>query len=782
MNDPGLRDVNPSIKVVRLKAAVRGAVQGVGFRPFVFRLASGLGLAGSVFNSGDGVFIEVEGAQGALEEFLTRIRTENPPNSRITSLEATWLEAMGLGVFRIVESRTSGPKRALVLPDIATCPECRAEILDPDNRRYAYPFTNCVHCGPRFSIIEALPYDRTNTSMKGFAMCPLCRTEYEDPSNRRFHAQPNACPICGPHIELWDARGTCLAGHPGAAADATLATLNMAAGALKAGRILAVKGLGGFHLMACARNPEAIDTLRRRKCREEKPLAVMFPSVEMLGAYCEVSSPELGLLCGSESPIVLARKRAGAARSLAASVAPGNPCLGVLLPYTPLHLLLMRGIGEPVVATSGNLSDEPICIDEREALERLAGIADLFLVHNRPILRHVDDSIVRIAAGREMVLRRARGYAPLPVILKEAPPLGPVLATGAHLKNTVGFSVGEMAFISQHIGDLETDAAFRAFERAATDLPRIYEARPAIIAADAHPDYLSTRYARQKSEQDGLRLVTVQHHVAHVLSCMAENEIEPPALGVAWDGTGYGPDGTVWGGEFFDVSDRECRRAGHFRHFPLPGGDLAIQEPRRAAAGVLFEILGRDCLHHRNAAMDSFDAAEKTVLRGMLERGINSPMTSSAGRLFDAVAALAGVRQITRHEGQSAMELEFAAKPGETLRAYPAPIRKADGVHILDWEPMVRMILDEVRAGRPVSSISMDFHRTLCEWIVLIAREFGHQRVILSGGCFQNVLLLEMTVRALEEAGFKASWHQRVPPNDGGIALGQIVAAARLPA
>ena len=498
----------------RLKLTVRGAVQGVGFRPFIYRLATGAGLAGWVNNSPQGVFIEVEGPRPALETFLLRLESERPPRSSIQSLEASWLDPVGYAAFEIRQSEVGGAKTALVLPDIATCPDCLAEIFDPHNRRYGYPFTNCTNCGPRFSIIESLPYDRANTSMKRFLMCPQCQAEYNDPLDRRFHAQPNACPACGPQLELWDRKGKPLPaparGAPPVASEASREALLAAAEAIRQGQIVAVKGLGGFHLMVAAHNDEAVRRLRELKHREEKPFALMFPSLPAVKAACEVSPLEERLLRSPEAPIVLLRLHASRithhVSALSSSLAPGNPNLGVMLPYTPLHHLLMSALGFPVVATSGNLSDEPICTDEHEALERLGGIADLFLVHNRPIVRHVDDSIARVMMGRELVLRRARGYAPLPIQLP--PSIGhrpwaigdSVLAVGAHLKNTVALSVGRQVFISQHIGDLETAQSFDAFRRVIADFQNLYESQPAIIAADAHPDYLSTKYARDLIE------------------------------------------------------------------------------------------------------------------------------------------------------------------------------------------------------------------------------------------------------------------------------------------
>lgn len=769
----------------RLKVTIQGAVQGVGFRPFIYRLAADLHLTGWVINSSRGVFIEAEGEPPALEAFLLRIEREKPPRSFIQSLEHSLLDPLGYNKFEIRKSEESGPKTALVLPDVATCPECLREIFDPEDRRYLYPFTNCTHCGPRFSIIEALPYDRPNTTMKKFVMCERCRAEYEDPADRRFHAQPNACPECGPHLELWDSRGSLLADYHSA--------LLAAAKAIREGQIVAVKGLGGFHLMANAANPEAVRELRRRKHREEKPFALMFPSLESARQHCQVSELEERLLCSAEAPIVLLQRSLFDIRDsqfaiqnsqlrienselgICNEVAPGNPCLGVLLPYTPLHHILMRELGFPVIATSGNISDEPICTDEREALERLGDIADLFLVHNRPILRHVDDSIARVMAGRELILRRARGYAPLPVALKENLP--PALAVGAHLKNTVAISVNNQVFISQHVGDLETDAAYRAFREVIGSLGRLYETQPETVVCDAHPDYLSTQYARQT----GLPRLEVQHHYAHVLSCMAENELEAPVLGISWDGAGYGSDGGVWGGEFLLVNETGFERAGCLRTFRLPGGESAIKEPRRSALGLLYEIWGEALFERQDLApVQAFSDAELKIIRSMLRKGLNAPVTSSAGRLFDAAASITGLRQVTRYEGQAAMELEFhIAGEGDESYRFFLKNQKKDGNFprfVIDWEAMARELIEDTRNAIPAGVISRKFHNTLAEMAVAAAQEAGIEKVALSGGCFQNKYLTERMVQRLAEEGFQPYWHQRVPPNDGGIALGQLAA------
>ena len=757
---------------VRVKLALRGAVQGVGFRPFVHRLATELAVTGWINNSPQGVFVEAESPRPTLEQFLRRIEAEKPPRSFIQSMETTWLDAVGFEKFEIRASENGGNKSALILPDLATCPDCLREISDPKNRRFHYPFTNCTNCGPRFSIIEALPYDRANTAMKKFVMCPACRKEYDNPQDRRFHAQPNACPVCGPRLEFWEATGAAIFGGDEA--------LRAAAYAIRRGKIVAVKGIGGFHLLTAARNEKAVGLLRERKHREEKPLALMFPSLESVKAVCEVSPLEERLLVSPEAPIVLLRRRPSSEKlnlkfQIAENVATHNPSFGVMLPSNPLHHLLLAELKFPVIATSGNVSDEPICTDEFEARERLRGLADFFLVHNRPIVRHVDDSIVRVMLGREMMLRRARGYAPLPVQIQTSKSENKnVLAVGAHLKNSVALAVGNNVFLSQHIGDLETEQANAAFRRVTGELPGLYDIEPEMIAADLHPDYQSTRFA----QQSGKKNVGVQHHVAHVLSCIAENEVGLPALGVAWDGTGYGTDGTIWGGEFFLVTEEKIERVAHLLPFRLPGGDKAVKEPRRAALGLLYELYGEAAFEMIHLPpLREMPPVEMITLRGMLQRRFNSPSTSSVGRLFDVVASLVNLRQQMRFEGQAAMELEFALEGVASDARYDLPLVTRGSKLVLDWSLMVHSILIDVNGGVSVAEISAKFHNALAEAVIAVARSSGLTRVVLSGGCFQNRYLTERTVSRLRAEKFQPYWHQRVPPNDGGIALGQIFAA-----
>ena len=750
----------------RARVSVRGGVQGVGFRPHAWRLADELGLGGWVSNSAEGVLIEIEGRAEAIDAFVRALEARRPPSARIESLEVAALEPVGEREFSIRPSRSEAAPTAAILPDLATCPECLREMLDPLDRRYLYPFTNCTHCGPRFSIVQGLPYDRERSTMRAFVMCPACRAEYDDPAERRFHAQPNACPVCGPALALWDEDGRVLAARHEA--------LLRAARALRMGQIVALKGLGGFHLLVDARDARAVERLRLRKRRAGKPFALMFPDLAAVRAQCEVSPQEATLLVSPQAPIVLLRRLGGS--GLAPGVAPGCPELGAMLPYTPLHHLLMRELGFAVVATSGNLSEEPIATDEREALARLDGIADCFLVHDRPIARPVEDSVARVALGREMLLRRGRGYAPYPLPSAQAGQGRALLAVGAHMKSTVSLSLPGRIVTGSHLGDLDTPEGRDAHAAAARDLVALYETAPVAVACDLHPDYASTRYA----ERSGLPLVRVQHHVAHVAACMAENGLSGPVLGVAWDGSGYGPDGTVWGGEFLLLEGARARRVAHLRSFRLPGGERAVREPRRAALGALYETLGEDGFEQAARRLD-FNGDEIRVLKSMLARGDHAPLTSSAGRLFDAVASLAGLRQVASYEGQAAMELEWRIEDGFGLPDYPVHlIQEIEQPMVVDWAPMLRRILHDLASGVPTGRVAAAFHRALAAAIAAVAARVGVRRVALSGGCFQNRHLLEWSVECLRAGGFEPFWHRQVPPNDGGISVGQAAWAAAL--
>jgi len=766
---------------VRLRLAIRGAVQGVGFRPFVHRRATALGLSGFVRNTPRGVLLEAEGTRAAVEVFRATLVSEAPPRAAIQGVEEWVLAPLGRTGFEIQESDASGERSPFVLPDIAPCAECLREIFDPANRRFRYPFTNCTNCGPRFTIIEAMPYDRANTTMRAFAMCAACRAEYENPSDRRFHAQPNACPACGPRLTLWDAAKRRLSEGDDA--------LRGAARAVREGRIAAVKGIGGFHLVADARADEALRRLRERKRREEKPFAVMVADLAAAAALGEAAPEEIRLLASPEAPIVLLRRRAseGGRAGISREVAPGNPRLGLMLPSSPLHHLLCRELGFPIVATSGNLSDEPICTEEADAVERLRGIAEVFLVHDRPIARHADDSLARIVVGREMVLRRARGYAPMPLPIPEAS--ATVLAVGGHLKNTICLARGGDAVVSQHLGDMDTEDARDALARAARDIQGLHGAPATQVVCDLHPDYATTAFAKSF----GLPLAGVQHHLAHAMGCLAENEVEGAALAVVWDGTGYGTDGTVWGGEFLRVREDGWTRFAHLRRFRLPGGDAAAREPRRSALGLLAAIGAKSAI-----VEGAFRDEERRVLSAMIARGVHAPWTTSAGRLFDAVAAILGLRARNAFEAQAAMELEWAAERGGEAEAYPMRLEASGvsqdgsagegqgevsggrtGSRVLDWQPMIAAILEDAAQGRPAAEIAQAFHAALAAGILAVARQAGEARVALTGGCFQNGRLLSLCRRALEGAGFRVLLPQRLPANDGGLAYGQAVAACR---
>jgi hydrogenase maturation protein HypF len=768
----------------RVRLRLAGAVQGVGFRPFVCRLAARLEVGGWVANDAGGVVIEAEADEAVLGSFVRVLLTEAPPAACVHDVSSEALSPLGARGFRILDSNGSGVKSAAMLPDFATCDACMAEVRAATDRRAGYAFTNCTDCGPRFSIIRALPYDRPATTMADFVMCGQCRSEYADPLDRRFHAQPNACPDCGPQLSLLDATGSRAACAEG--------PLVAAAGALAAGRIVAVKGIGGYHLMADARSEAAVAELRARKRRPTRPFAVMAASVAHARTFVDIDEAEALLLCSPATPILLLpRRRAcnavlpGAAPGveLAAGVAPGNPRLGVMLPSTPLHHLLLAAFGAPVIATSGNLSDEPICTGEAEAVARLAGIADMFLVHDRPIERHVDDSVAVFVAGAPRLLRRARGYAPAPVLLPA--PVPPILAVGPHLKNTVALSSGRQVFISQHIGDLETMEAQLAFERVAADLLRLYEARPAAVARDLHPDYASTAWAAAFAREHHVTEIAVQHHHAHLVSCMADNGVTARTLGVTWDGTGYGSDGTSWGGEFLLGNALAFERVASLLPFRLPGGDAAAREPRRVAAALLHAALGPDALlASRHPALSAYTDAQRHTLLSMVDSGLNSPVTTSAGRLLDGIAALLGVCETTTFEGEAAMRLEYAVDPHEH-GAYHVPATTDGDVtrSLIDWRPMIRELFADMRRGAPVAAMAARVHNALVDAILIQAEIADCHHVALSGGCFQNRVLTQRAADRLRKRGFAVLLHRQVPPNDGGIALGQVVvAAARLAA
>jgi len=747
----------------RAKIEIEGIVQGVGFRPFVYRLAGRYGLAGWVRNTGRGVQIEAEGDSEKLDGFCRSLASEAPPLSVISSLAVQQISPAGGTGFGILESaklQTGGE----VSPDCEVCDDCLAEMSDPGNRRYRYPFINCTNCGPRYSIITGIPYDRPATTMASFPMCEECLAEYHDPLNRRFHAQPNACPVCGPKLSLLDSSGRPVPGDPLAE---TLA-------ALSRGLIVAVKGVGGYHLAVDALSEDAVARLRLRKKRDEKPFALLSADLDAVRQLVHCSDLEGRLLTGVERPIVLMKKREG--NPISSLVAPGNGWFGIMLPGNPLQHLLLTGECPHLVMTSGNLSDEPIAYRESDALDRLSGIADLFLVHNREIHTRSDDSVLRLSLGEPLFFRRSRGYVPRGVTLPDAS--ASVLAVGAELKGTVCLTREGRGFMSQHIGDLKNAATLRSLEETVRHLERLLEVTPEVVAHDLHPDYLSTNYA------EGLSLprIGVQHHHAHMASCMAENHLEGEVIGVILDGTGYGEDGAIWGGEFLLGGYDGYRRCGHFNYLRLPGGDAAVKEPYRMAISALYGSFGDRLFDQALPFLADVGASERSLFLKMLERGINSPLTSSCGRLFDAVAALIGVRTRISYEGQAAIELEALAERGTATAAYPYRLLSAE-CHRLDFAPMIAAICGDLAAGRERADIARTFHRTVAEGMVevcgRIREESGVGRVVLSGGVFQNRLLTEETATLLTGSGFETYCHRLVPPNDGGLALGQAVVAGR---
>jgi hydrogenase maturation protein HypF len=744
----------------RLRVRIEGTVQGVGFRPFVYRIATELGLGGWVLNDSRGVLIEAEGERGALEALLDRLATDAPPLAIVERIADEALDAVGEIDFRITLSEEGGEAEAAVSPDVATCDDCLVELRDPDDRRYRYPFTNCTNCGPRFTIVRGVPYDRPMTTMASFEMCDACRAEYEDPLDRRFHAQPNACPVCGPSLRLVDRAGR-------AVAEGNDQALEAVALALAEGRIVAVKGLGGYHLACRADDEAVVAELRARKHREDKPFALMAPSVAAALELVVLDDASGALLTSRERPIVLAQRRPGA--SVAHSVAPTSRELGVMLPYSPLHHLLLDDSGAVLVMTSANVSDEPIAYRDEDALERLAGIADLFLMHDRPIETRTDDSVLRGVVDRPLFLRRSRGYVPRDL------PLGtprPILACGAELKNTFCVAKGGRAWVGHHIGDLQNYETLRSFTEGIEHFESLFAVRPELVAHDLHPEYLSTKYAL---EREGVETIGVQHHHAHLAACLAEHGESGQAIGVIFDGTGYGTDGTVWGGELLIGDTRGFERAGHLHPVRMPGGERAIRQPWRMACAWLLETAGGEPpLPPLLTGAVSEDAWRKVA--ELAASGLASPVTTSAGRLFDAVAALCGVRAEVNYEGQAAIELEAAADPSER-EAYPLP-----GTEVLDARETIGAILRDLGAGVRVATVAARFHNAVARGAARacaeIAARDGVDVAVLSGGVFQNRLLLERTAEALEREGLRVLVPRLLPPNDGGIAFGQAAVAA----
>ena len=760
----------PTAPPRRLRLHLRGVVQGVGFRPHAWRLAHEFGLSGWVRNDPAGLIVEVEGAPDSIASFARRLVDDCPPNARVDHCAQTaTLPAGGTG-FQIQPS-SAGRAATHIPPDLATCPDCLRELLDPRDRRHRYPFINCTHCGPRYSIIEALPYDRASTTMRIFTMCAACRDEFTNPADRRFHAQPIACPDCGPRLTLCDPSGQTLA--------RTDTALLQTADALRAGAIVALKGIGGFQLLCDARAAAAIERLRRAKRRPAQPFALMAPDLATIARCCHVDPAEAALLRSPQAPIVLLAPRPDWTDTIDPNVAPAAPALGWMLPTTPLHHLLLLGLGFPLVATSGNRHDEPICTETPDALDRLSGIADLFLVHDRPIARPVDDSLARVLFGETQLLRCARGYAPLRVAPPPPAAHPVILAFGAHDKNAPALGTSEGIILGQHIGDLETPEALAARARAAADLARLLAAPPAAAAADLHPDYGSSRLA----ERTGLPVTTVPHHLAHTLAVAAERSLDRPFLGVAWDGTGLGTDGTFWGGDWLLVADHTWRRAAHLLPFPLPGAGRAAREPRRSALGLLWQLRGASVLDDtRLAPVRSFTPSERRLLGVMLDHGVQSPRTTSAGRLFDAVAALLDLRQRSSYEGEAAVELEALANGAGQSDPLPFDLvlpAQPGAPLVVDWRPAIESLLARRAAGESPASLAAAFHGWMVEAILRVALHLRPTEIVLAGGCFQNRRLFEGAVTRLRENGFNTHWPRLAPTNDGGLAIGQAFAALR---
>jgi hydrogenase maturation protein HypF len=747
----------------RLRIEVQGVVQGVGFRPTVYRLALAQGLTGSVWNHARGVTIEAQGDAAHLEAFVRALREEVPPPARVAKLASTEIpEHAGPPGFQILASQEGGSVRPVVPPDLAVCAACAEEMDTPGERRYRYPFTNCSFCGPRYSIITQLPYDRPQTAMQSFPLCPACALEYGDPGDRRFHAQPIACPVCGPRLSLRSYDGTLLAEGEEA--------MQAAVVALKTDQVVALKGLGGYQLMVDATSDEAVRCLRDRKQREEKPFAVMFPDMASLEAACEVSEAERALLASPEAPILLLRRKPGT--QVNEGIAPGNPRLGAFLPYTPLHRLLLAVVDRPLVCTSGNLSDEPMAFEDAEALDRLGTLADVFLAHDRPILRPVDDSVLRVDGDGPTLLRRARGYAPLAVPLAGWEDAPTILAFGAQQKATVSLLHEGQLIMSQHLGDLMSTEGADLLARTVEDLLAFFQARPQRLACDLHPDYASTRLAERLALEWNLPLTRVQHHHAHAAACAAEHGLEHAVTALAWDGTGLGSDDTLWGGEALVLKGGTSQRLGHLRPFPLPGGEAAVREPRRSACGLLWALRGPGA--PPPALAPAFDGPDWQLLQAMLAKDLHSPLTSSIGRLFDAVAALVTFHGRRGFEGQAAMALEFVA--GNRMEP-PYDWELQEGV--ADPSLLLEGILADLDAGQDASFIAARFHASLADLALAWSQLSGLSDVILSGGCFQNALLTGLVQARLTEAGFHVHRHRKFPPNDGSISLGQAVVAAR---
>jgi len=752
----------------RRKIEIRGIVQGVGFRPAVYRLAKKYNLKGYVFNDSKGVTLDVEGGAGDINSFLDELKSNPPPLSYIEEIRGEELSVKEFNEFKIIESEESEGKSTLVSPDIATCEDCKKELLNKDDRRYLYPFINCTNCGPRFTITKELPYDRKNTTMEKFDMCEKCRKEYGDPENRRFHAQPNACDECGPHLEFFNRKGNEIKGNP----------IDNAIQLLKEGKIIAVKGLGGFHLACDAKNIEAVETLRERKKRPFKPFALMAKNVSVISKFTYLSGEEKKLLMNPRAPMVLLKKKEKCI--LPEEIAPNNNCLGFMLPYTPLHILLFQDL-EVLVMTSGNKRDEPITFDNKEAFRRLKDIADYFLVHDRDIWIQADDSISRIVDGEPLLLRRSRGYVPQPLrcpIRNDKR----IIGFGAHKHNTFSISRDNEIFVSHYIGETDNLETIKAFERGIEHFINFFDIPPDVAVVDLHPEYEATKFGKKWAKRNNKPLIEVQHHHAHIASCLVDNHLDEKVIGIAWDGTGYGADGKIWGGEFLIADLESYERKAHLRYIPLPGGDAAVKEPWRMGATYLYETFGDGFLNIDIDFVKKIDRKKWAVIKNMIDKKINSPDVSSIGRLFDAVSSMIGLHDFITYQGQAAIELEMKAGD-KGKEGYEFNLKNGNRIYIIDPGSMIKSVINDIKDGISQSKISSKFHIGLADLIVkmskILRKETGINKVCLSGGVFQNMILRNKATESLKRNKFKVYNHKTIPPNDGGISAGQVAIAMR---
>ncbi len=753
---------------IRENIIIRGIVQGVGFRPFIHKLVRHYNLSGWIINSNQGVEIEVEGEEEEIKDFLKDIKIKLPPLARIEEIEVKLLPLIGYQDFLIKKSEIRKSNGlVLVSPDICICKDCLEELFNPQDRRFRYPFINCTNCGPRFTIIQDIPYDREKTTMQKFRMCTSCKSEYETIDNRRYHAQPNACNLCGPQVSLYNRKGRKIEGTE---------PIEEAKKYLKEGKIGAIKGLGGFHLACDATNNQAVLRLRDFKKREDKPFALMSFNLEQIRQYCLIEEAEIALLESRARPIVLLKKKENS--RISPLVAPRNQCLGVMLPYTPLHYLLLQGDFLALVMTSGNFGDEPILFDNQEVVEKLEGVADFFLLYNREIFNRCDDSVVKIINQEMVFFRRSRGYVPEPIVLDKE--IKEVLAVGGELKNTIALSQGRYVFPSQYLGNLQSADTYEFFKESIQKLKRILKINPRIVACDLHPDYLSTKYAEEIGKQKGLEIVKIQHHYAHIVSCMAENRVKGRVIGVAYDGAGWGEDNYIWGGEFLLADFQGYSRIGHLKYFPLPGGEKAIKEPWRMAYSYLYSIYGSSIHQLSLDFIQRNNSSLYHLLEKMIDQQINSPLTSSCGRLFDAVASLIGIRDKISYEGQAVIEMEALCQEG-IKEGYSYLWERVGNLFLISPEDIFREIVTDLKQGVNQAILATKFHNTVANFTVSlcvkIREETQLNQVALSGGVFQNRYLSERIINQLKEKGFQVYFQRKVPPNDGGISLGQAVIA-----